>query len=228
MEDQTTTTGASEGTEMTLQAKLADIDGFPVEWAGRNKDGHYELTASKFRVTVPVPELLGQNIAEFNFADAMALADESGDPEFHDFGICTIKRPSLRRLPNGEWAMDLRVPRHHRRKCDAAFDQEVLDEEGEPVLDENGDPTTEMIVKTKTESWITVLLTQVEPVTDHPLSKRYVQTDSETAADLRLNAQSDKIAEGKKASGPRKPKAKSKRVSPAQVRAMLAAKQQQG
>ena len=218
MEEQEIAT--SESTDMTLQEKLSDIDGFSVEWAGRNKDGHYELTASKFRITTPVPELFGQNIAEFknSFDDAMALANESDAPEFHDFGACTIKRPSLRKLPNGEWAMDLRVPSHSRRKCDAAFDVEILDDDGKVI-------GSEIEIKSKTESWVTVLLTQVEPLTDHPLSKRYIQTDAETAADLRLNAASDKIAEGKKASGPRKPKAKSQRVSPAAVRAMLAKRQ---
>lgn len=221
--EEVTNTDTSEGTELTLQEKLAGIDGFTVEWAGRNKDGHYELTASKFRVTTTIPELFGQNLAEFNnsFDDAMALAKESGEPEFHDFGECTIRRGSLRRLQDGKWAMDLRVPTHNRRKCDAAFEVEVLDEDGNVV-------DTEVEIKSKTESWITVRLTQVEPLADHPLSARYVQRDTETAGTLRLNAESDKIAEGKKASGPRKPKAKSTRISPAAARARLAKLRAQG
>lgn len=209
-----TSTGSTD-----LLAKLTQIDGFTVDWAGRSKDGHYELAASQFRVITPVAELLGQNIADFGFEEAMGLASDS-EPESHDFGECTIRRGSLRKLPNGQWAMDLTVPVHNRRKPDAVFLQDILDDDGNVINEEH-------VLKPKTEAWITVQLSQVEPLVgeDYPLSARYVQRDNRTAAALRVNAESERIASSKKAKGGARKgqkRAKSERVSPSAIRAMMA------
>jgi len=202
--------------DQTFLEKLAEVDLFPVDWAGRTKEGHLTLTASKFRVVTPVPGLFGYNIAKFGFAAAKAIVELSDEElQYHDFGACTVKRGSLRKL-GGEWYMDLRVSKHNRRSCDDFKSEEVLDDDGNVVGEGIVDDA-----KT-TEQWITVKFTEVEPLTDHPLSEPYVETDSETTADLRLNARSAEIAQGrKKAPVTKKARAKSQRVLPPNVAAFL-------
>lgn len=197
--------------------KLAEVDQFPVDWAGRTKEGHLTLTASKFRVVTPIPGLFGYNVAKFGLKAALAIVELSDEePEHHDFGACTVKRGSLRQL-DGEWYMDLRVSKHFRRSCADFKQEQVLDDDGKVVgteLDEDA---------TTTEQWITVKFSQVEPLTDHPLSEPYVETDSETTADIRLNARSAEIAQGrKKAPVSKKARAKTQRVLPPNVAAFLA------
>lgn len=220
MEEQNNAT--SEGTKgLTLGQRLAAIDEFTVDYAGRTDEGHLFLTSSRLRVTSPIPELFGQNIAELGgsdpFQQALDIAAESDEPEFHNFGTCTVRSGSLCKHDDGEWYVELSVPTRYRRKCEAFFERETLDDDGNV----NG---TEIVPTTKTEAWIMVKLTQAEPVLGTLLSATYLQRDRDTTTALNVNARSEKIAEGKTAQ-PRKKKGKSTRLSPAAAKALLAKRQ---
>lgn len=179
------------------------------------KDVLLSLPASKFTVDVPPTPWFGQDVEKDGFAPAYETMINQPTPEPHDFGVCTIVPDSLRELPTGEWAIKLSVPKPNRRYPDAPFVREVLDDDGNVV-------GSELVVKPAAESWILVLLDMVTPLPDHDRSRPYYQRDSEYLKDERVNAKSAKVEAGRQPSD--RKRAKSKRVSPARLRAMLAAK----
>lgn len=177
--------------------------------------GNYKLPASMYQIDVAPTPFFGQNIADFGWDMAVAIQENADDPKPHNFGACVIRVNSLRPLPTGEWAIDLRVPKFCRRMPDACFEEEVLDEDG------NVTGTREEI-RPKMESWVTVLLSQVTALVDHPLSQPYFQRDSDTAAAIAVNEASAKIAAGRtKKTGEKKKRGKSTRISPAAIRARM-------
>ncbi len=203
---------------VTLTAKLAEIDGFSVEWAGRDKHGNLELQGTIFKVTVSPAPMFGQNIRDFGFDQAIELSEEASF-EDHDFGACYVREKSLRRESDGRWYMDVSVDPHKVRYCKVTT--MLVDDDGEPVLGEDGKPQ----IKTapRKEAWITVELAQVEPLTDHPLNAVYRQSDRRTTAMLSANERSAKL--GTKGSGGKKSgrgKGSRKRLSPEQIATVLA------
>jgi len=196
---------------------LKATDKFPVPWISRTEEGHFKMTHCKFRVTAEaVAHWLGQNIEEHGEEKALAIAENATEmPEKHNFGSCTVRRGSVRRLDTGEWVMDLKVNKRYQRKLEAWLQDR--DAEGNKV----GEP----YMGTRAETWITVYLNQVEPAADDPLSAPYLQTDNETASTVRLNKQSAKIAAGRqKSQGSGKARKNTTRVLPPNVAAFLASK----
>ena len=112
--------------------------------------------------------------------------------------------------------MDLKINKRYQRKLEAMLqdkDKETGESIGEPYLGY------------RAETWITVFVNQVEPAADAPLSKPYLQTDSETTSTIRLNQQSSSIAAGRQKSGGSKSSRKTTtRVLPPNVAAFLASK----
>jgi hypothetical protein len=216
-------------TQTTSTTPTAQASEFSVPWMtrvikrdenGKVVDVLLTLTATKFQIDVTPTPLFGQNIAKFGFDVAEAMMEDEPTPEDHDFGVCTPVPGTLRQLKTGEWAIDLSVPKHNRRRPDAYFDRELLDDDGQVI-------GTEEIVKPLTERWVTVMLGMITPLPEHPRSRTFNVRDDEYLNDLRVNDKSASYEEGRqsKAKGPR---AKSTRISPAAVRAMLAKKKKSG
>ena len=202
--------------EVTLTQKLAEIDQFSVEWAGRDEHGNLELQANVFKITVTPAPMFGQNIRDFGFDQAIELAEEESI-EDHDFGACYVREKSLRREADGRWYADLSVDPHKVRYCKVTT--MLVDDDGEPVLGDDGKPQ----IKTapRKEAWITCELSQLEPMTSHPLCAVYRQSDRRTTAMLRANERSEKIgSSGGKKGG--RGKGSRKRLSPEQIAAVLA------
>lgn len=196
---------------------------FPVPWMSRQikrdengkvVDVLLTLTATKFQIdTAPTP-FFGQNIDRDGFDIAYAMMLNEPTPEDHDFGVCTPVSGTLRQLKTGEWAIDLSVPKRSQRRPDAYFETEVLDDDGEVI-------GTKEVQRPATESWVTVLLGMISPLPNHPRSRPFFVRDTEYLKDERVNAKSAEYEEGRKPKA-KGPKAKSTRVSPAAVRAMIA------
>ena len=216
------TTDATKTTSSTPTAKAPE---FPVPWMtrvikrdenGKVVDVLLTLTATKFQIDVAPSPHFGQNIAKWGFDVANAMMESEPNPKDHDFGVCTPVPGTLRQLKTGEWAIDLSVSKHYQRRPDAYFDKEVLDDDGKVI-------GSEEIKKPAAESWVTVFLGMISPLPEHPRSRTFNVRDAEYLKDERVNASSEALEEGRKpkAKGPR---AKSTRISPAAVRAMLAKK----
>ncbi len=204
--------------EAILTEKLAGIDGFPVEWAGRDKHGNLQLQANVFKVAVSPAPMFGQNIRDFGFDQSIDLAEEASFEE-HKFGACYVREKSLRKESDGRWYVDLSVDPHKVRYCKVTT--MLVDDDGEAILGEDGKPQ----VKTapRKEAWITCELGQLEPLTDHPLCAVYRQSDRRTTAMIRANERSETL--GSKKNGGKKAgrsKGSRKRLSPEQVAAVLA------
>lgn len=203
--------------ELTLSEKLAEIDMFSVEWAGRDEHGNLELQANVFKVVVTPAEMFGQNIRDFGFDQAIELAEEEGVIATHDFGACYVREKSLRREADGRWYVDLSVDPHKVRYCKVTT--MVVDDDGEPVPGEDGKPQ----IKTapRKEAWITCELSQLDPMNNHPLCGVYRQSDRRTTALLRANERSENIGKsGGKKSG--RGKGSRKRLNPEQIAAVMA------
>ena len=189
---------------VTLSQKLAEIDGFSVEWAGRDKHGNLQLDGSVFKVTVSPAPMFGQNIRDFGFDQAIDLSEEASF-EDHDFGACYVREKSLRKESDGRWYLDLSVDPHKVRYCKVTT--MLVDDDGEAVLGEDGKPQ----IKTapRKEAWITVELAQVEPIADHPLQGVYRQSDRRTTAKVNADERSAKL--GTKGSGKKSGRGKGSR-----------------
>lgn len=203
--------------EVTLTHKLAEIDGFSVKWAGRDEHGNLLLQGNVFKVTVTPPQMFGQNIRDFGFDQAIEMAEEES-VEAHDFGACYVREKSLRKEADGRWYVDLSVDPHKVRYCKVTT--MLVDDDGEPVLGEDGKPQ----IKTapRKEAWITCELSQLEPLTDHPLSAVYRQSDRRTTAMLRANERSETLGSKKQGKRGGRGKGARKRLSPDQIAAVLA------
>lgn len=202
--------------EVTLVEKLAEIDQFPVKWAGRDKHGNLELQGTVYKVKVPSAKMFGQNIRDFGFGQAIELAEQE-DIKDHDFGACYVREKSLRRESDGRWYVDLSVDPHKVRYCKVTT--MLVDDDGEPVLGADGKPQIKNTPRK--ESWITCELAQLEPMTAHPLNKVYRQSDRRTTAMIKANERSEAIgARGAKKTG--RSKGSRKRLSPDQIAAVLA------
>jgi len=206
----------AETEEVTLSQKLAGIDQFPVEWAGRDSHGNLELQGNVFKITVTPAGMFGQNIRDFGFDQAVELAEEESI-EDHNFGACYVREKSLRKEADGRWYCDLSVDPHKVRYVKVTT--MLVDDDGEAVLGDDGKPQ----IKTapRKEAWITCELSQLEPMTDHPLSAVYRQSDRRTTAMLRANVRSENLGKsGAKKVG--RGKGSRKRLSPEQIAAVLA------
>lgn len=217
----------------TIKDKLAEIDQFPVDWAGRDEAGNLVLNSNMFKVTVAPPPFFGYNLREYGLATAKKMAEDAEWELEHDFGTCPVVEKSLTKI-DGDWYIELRPPKYARRKPEVATvnlddDGEVLyteqlDDDGEVVTDDNGEPVMVPDIEfvPRTEGKIMVALEDLEPVTDHPLAKPYFQRDRDTAAIVAMNARSEAIAEGKSGGGGRgKGKSKRKRMSPSEIKALF-------
>lgn len=203
-------------TEQSFIDKLRALDNFGVDFAGRDEKGNLLLSASVFRVGLTPPPMFGQNIKDFGFDQAVELA-ENAKVEDHDFGSCFVRDKSLRKESDGVWYVDLSVDPH---KCRYPKVVTVLvDDDGEPILDDRGNPQVQSVPRK--ESWITVPLSSLEPEMDHPLCAEYRQSDRRTAAQVRANARSQALAEGKSGGGRGRGKGKRKRLSPEQVAELM-------
>ena len=201
-----------------LIAKLAEIDGFTVDFAGRDEKGNFLLDASVFRVKKAPAPMFGQNVREFGFEQALEIAEKAGAVDEHDFGACFAREKSLRKESDGVWYIDLSVDPHKVRVPQVAV--MLVDDEGEPILDENGEVQVEFVPRK--ESWITVPLSDLEPDFEHPLCAEFRQSDRRTAAQLRANERAQALAEGKSSGNRGRGKGKRKRLSPAEVAALKA------
>lgn len=202
--------------EVTLTQKLAEIDQFSVKWAGRDEHGNLELQANVFNITVTPAGMFGQNIRDFGFDQAIEMAEEESIEE-HGFGACYVREKSLRKEADGRWYMDLSVDPHKVRYCKVTT--MLVDDDGEAVLGDDGKPQ----IKTapRKEAWITCELSQLEPLTSHPLCAVYRQSDRRTKAMLAANERSENLGKpGSKKSG--RGKGSRKRLSPEQIAAVLA------
>lgn len=207
----------SDKNDVSIIEKLAEIDQFPVNWAGRDEHGNLVLQATVFAVAVTPPPMFGQNIRDFGYDAAVEMAENEGSIEDHDFGACYVREKSLRREADGRWVLDLSVDPHKCRHPEVTT--MLVDGEGNPILDDEGKPQ----IKTapRKEAWITCELSQLEPLTDHPLCGVYRQTDRRTTAMLRANVRSENIGKGGGKKGGRGKGAR-KRLSPAQIAEVLA------
>jgi len=180
----------------TISEVMAELDGFPVDWAHRDEKGNLILDASVFEVIDTPGEMFGQNIRDFGFDYAVKAAASEGIPKSHDFGACKLRDRSLRRESDGNWYVDLTVSQNHCRFPKVTT--MLVDDDGNPIPDENG----EVQVRTapRKEAWITCELSALDPQPAHPLSFTYVQRDRETVAHLRMKERSEAVAAGKDAS----------------------------
>lgn len=216
----------------SIKDKLAQIDQFKVDWAGRDEAGNLVLNTNMFRVTAAPPPFFGYNLREYGFATAEKMANDAEWDLEHDFGICAVVEKSLIKIGD-DWYVELKPPKYARRKPEVATvllddDGEVsyvakLDDNDEPVLDDDGNPVMvpEIEFVEKTESKIMVKLEDLEPVPveEHPLAHEYRQRDRDTASIVAMNERSEQIANGKSGGGGRgKGKSKRKRLSPSQLK----------
>lgn len=201
-----------------ILAKLADGDGFTVDFAGRDEYGNFRLDSNMFRVKVGPAGFFGQNIRDFDFETAVRLAEESDYDPDHDFGLCFVRERSLRKESDGRWYIDLLVDAAKARYIDVTT-MTLHPETDEPMFGEDG----RLIIRTapRKESWITCELSMLEPVTDHAFAAVYLQRDPRLQALLRTNAQSAKIASSE-GGGRSKSAGKRVRLTPAQIQAKLA------
>lgn len=200
--------------EMTLADRLATLDDFGVDWAGRDAKGNYRLESTVFAVVdVPAP-FFGQNVRDFDFNTAIEMAADADWNDSHDFGLCYIKPNSLRKMSDGHWYIDLSVDNARHPKVTTM----LVDENDEPILDDNGEP--QVRVSPRKESWIMVRLDQVKPV-DHPLSTEYRQRDTRSKGLLAANAQSERIANGGSKGRGGRSKGKRKRLTPDQIASLM-------
>jgi hypothetical protein len=210
---------SQEKSAPSMTERLAEIDGFPVDWAGRDAKGNLTLSASVFRIVETPPEMFGQTMRDFGYETALALVEKGETPAPHDFGACFVRPKSLRREADGKWYVDLTVDPHHCRYPVCASQR--VDSEGEPVLDEEtGEPVID--VAPRKETWVTVELSWVSPMERHPLSFRYVQSDRRTTSMLKAADFSEKVAEGKTGKGKGGGRQKRRRLSPAEAAAAIA------
>lgn len=210
----------------TLILKLSKTDNFPVEWASRNDKGDFVLACDVFKVTTTPAPLFGYNVRDLGleYADK---AQESVNIQEHDFGACFIKDKSLRKM-DGRWYVDVSVDptkcrffnvQKMRVQTDDAGN-EVNDENGNfiPLMDENGE--VQISTTRQKESFLTVELGMIEPDLGHDLAAPYVQTDSRTKAKIAMAERSDKAA-NRKAGAKGASKGKRRRLSAAQIEAVL-------
>jgi len=198
----------------TLADRLASIDGFTVEWAGRDAKGNFVLACNVFKVIDTPPPMFGQNARDFGFTVACDMAGEAEWSE-HDFGACYVREKSLRKEADGHWYIDLSVDPHKARYPKVTT--MLVDDDGEPVLDDDGEP--QLKTAPRRESWITVRLDQIEPDLFHPLAAEYVQSDRRTKALIATTERSKAAKEGKGGGG--RGKGKRKRLSPAEIAALM-------
>lgn len=199
-------------------AKLADGDGFTVDFAGRDEYGNLRLSSNMFRVSVGPAGFFGQNIRDFGFETAVNLAEESDYDDGHDFGICFVRERSLRQESDGRWYVDLTVDAAKARYINVTT-MVLHPDTGEPIVGEDGQPI--ITTAPRKESWITCELSMLDPVTDHSFAAVYLQRDQRLQALLRTNAKSVKIASSE-GGGRSKSAGRRVRLSPAQIQAKLA------
>lgn len=203
----------------SLAQKLAEIDQFPVKWCTRDKFGNLEMTSNVFRIKVAPSPMFGQNIKDFGFDKAMALAETEDYDLDHDFGCVVVRDRSLRKESDGRWYVDLILLIDSKARMVKTTTILVDKETGEPILGEDG--KAQLHVAPRKESWVTCELSMLEPATDQPIHSVYRQRDRKTAAVIRTSERSEAIGESAGKRGGRSKGAR-KRISPDQIAAVLA------
>ncbi len=182
-----------------------------------NADGKLLLPAVVGRLNATPAPLFGKNVVDFgaNTAFAILEADDS-EPDEHDFGTCLIRPGTLRQLFEGEeWYVDLSVD--NPREC--TYEKVVCDADGDPIIGADGRPV--MKRARYTERFITVPVSAVAWLTDHPEAKHKGKTVPYMQNQRRKTTAKDVVAYALSKAGSRG-KAKAKRLAPADMAALLA------
>ena len=190
---------------------IAEEDNFTEEWISRDENGDLESPVL-FTVKVAPAPMFGQNIRDFGFAEAIAMAEED-ECKDHSFGPCYIKKRSLRQEKDGRWYCDLAVPPRNCRYHKVVT--MIVDKDDNPVLDADGEK--QIRIAPRKEAWITCELAQLEPLKKGGV---YRQTDPFTKG--RIQAVKDSVKVGSKAKAKAKSKGRSKKISRTEYAAALA------
>jgi len=224
--------------KLTLIAKQAKVDKFPIDSVFRDEDGRICAASTIVTVTKTPSPLFGYDFRKKDnaseglaYAVSQAKANKAKGKKFakHNFGACTLMNKAFISI-GGTWYAKVSVPESNQRAPKVTKYLCVADADNNAILDENGEETLlrddkGRVITTKTvqkESFLLVPMADLKPDLDHTLSCDYNQPDSQLRKMISVAVASYRAKlSGKKASGGRKV-GTSVRLSAAQVAELAA------
>ncbi len=219
--------------KLTLIAKQAKVDKFPIDSVYRDEDGRICAASTIVTVTKTPSPLFGYDFRKKDNASeglAYAVSQAKGKKVAkHNFGACTLMNKAFINI-DGTWYGKVSVPETHQRAPSITKYLVKADADGNATLDEKGNETLlrdddGKVITTpgvQKESYLLVPMADLKPDFDHPLSCDYNQSDSQLRKMISVAVASYRAKlSGKKASGG-KSAGKRVRMSAAQVAALAA------
>jgi len=219
--------------KLTLIAKQAKVDKFPIDSVYRDEDGRICAASTIVTETKTPSPLFGYDFRKKDNASeglAYAVSQAKGKKVAkHNFGACTLMNKAFINI-DGTWYGKVSVPETHQRAPKVTKYLVKADADGNATLDEKGNETLlrdddGKVITTpgvQKESFLLVPMADLKPDFDHPLSCDYNQSDSQLRKMISVAVASYRAKlSGKKASGG-KSAGKHVRMSAAQVAALAA------